>query len=103
MKILLVEDNVADAALLEKQLVETGAFEVNLQSLQKRCRSRASSPMTKTSMSFCSMSTCLSPAESSAVQGIQAACPNTPVLALSGEDNEIMLRWQRLASASKTM
>lgn len=87
MKILLVEDNVADAALLEKQLVETGAFEVNLQ----RCRTVAEAERLANDEEFDVVLLDVDLPESSgivAVQGIQAVCPNTPVLALSGEDNE---------------
>ena len=87
MKILLVEDNAADAALLEQQLVETGAFEVNL----KRCCSISEAQKLTNDESFDIVLLDVDLPDNvglSAVHNMQAACPNTPIVALSTEDNE---------------
>ncbi|MEO1034135.1 MAG: EAL domain-containing protein [Pseudomonadota bacterium] len=87
MKILLVEDNTADAALLEKQLVETGAFEVNLW----RCRNVVEAEKLSNDERFDVVLLDLDLPDRQgigAVKDMQSACPNTPIVVLSGEENE---------------
>ncbi|MEM8981694.1 MAG: EAL domain-containing protein [Pseudomonadota bacterium] len=87
MKILLVEDDAADAALLERQLTETGAFEVDL----RRCTDISEAEQLTNDEDFDVVLLDMDLPGSAglrAVRNIQSVCPNTPIVALSAEDSE---------------
>ncbi len=87
MKILLVEDSAADAVLLEEQLSQTAAFEVDI----KRCRNLDEAEQSTNDDDYDIVLLDMNLPDSkglATVQSMQSACPNVPILVLSGEDNE---------------